>query len=167
MAEGFSDKARGSRLLPFLLPVGAAVILPALLLILFGARFFNVYVQVVLGVAFSGFGLFMITWTITLFRRKGKGSLAPWNPTRKLVVEGPYAHTRNPMITGVFCLLLGEAILCGSAAIMAWALLFFIINTLYFKLSEEPGLLERFGEDYREYRANVPMWLPRFTARKK
>jgi len=57
--------------------------------------------------------------------------------------------------------LLGEGILCGSPAILVWALLFFLGNVLYFKLSEEPGLERRFGEEYIEYRDNVPTWLPR------
>jgi protein-S-isoprenylcysteine O-methyltransferase Ste14 len=65
------------------------------------------------------------------------------------------------MIMGVLSVLVGEGILCGSLAILAWAVLFFLVNTLYFKLSEEPGLLGRFGEEYAAYRADVPMWLPR------
>lgn len=65
------------------------------------------------------------------------------------------------MISGVLIILLGESVLLGSLAILAWALLFFLVNIVYFKLSEEPGLLERFGEEYKNYRSNVPMWLPR------
>jgi hypothetical protein len=65
------------------------------------------------------------------------------------------------MISGVLFMLAGETVLCGSWAIAAWMLLFAAINTIYFKLSEEPGLVKRFGQEYVAYRAKVPMWLPR------
>ena len=35
------------------------------------------------------------------------------------------------------------------------------MNAVYFPLVEEPGLRERFGEEYDAYRATVPRWLPR------
>ena len=38
---------------------------------------------------------------------------------------------------------------------------FFLGNAVYFPLVEEKGLEERFGQAYREYKSNVPRWLPR------
>ena len=67
----------------------------------------------------AGFALWV--WTVRLFARIGRGTLAPWDPTERLVVEGPYAHVRNPMITGVLAVLLGEALIFGSTAIAIWA----------------------------------------------
>ena len=55
-----------------------------------------------------------MVWTNRLFATIGHGTLAPWNPPEKLVVRGVYRHVRNPMITGVFCILLGEAVFFGS-----------------------------------------------------
>lgn len=159
MGPGVSMKK--SRMLPFALPVGATLLVPALLLYLWGTDFRYLFLQVPIGVLLTGCGLCLVTWTIALFGRIGKGTLAPWNPTRRLVVAGPYTHTRNPMISGVFFVLLGEGVFLGSLAILAWALIFFIINTVYFKYSEEPGLTRRFGEEYKIYRTDVPMWLPR------
>ena len=101
-------------------------------------------------------------WTATLFARIGKGTLAPWDPTARLVVAGPYRHVRNPMISGVLAVLLGEAALFGSLPLLVWFGAVFALNAIYFPLVEEPGLRERFGEDYERYRANVPRWLPRF-----
>lgn len=149
------------RLPPFILPVGAALVIPAALLRARGARLPRPRVQVPLGVALIGGGLALQAWTVALFRRVGEGTLAPWDPTRHLVVRGPYRHARNPMITGVLSILLGESALCGSRAVLAWAAAFFAANTAWFKLQEEPGLVKRFGEEYVEYRENVPMWLPR------
>ena len=109
----------------------------------------------------AGFALWL--WTVRLFARVGEGTLAPWDPTRHLVVEGPYRHTRNPMITAVLAVLAGEAALFGSPALLIWLLLFFVINYAGFRLYEEPGLKRRFGEEYRAYKHNVPRWLPRRT----
>jgi protein-S-isoprenylcysteine O-methyltransferase Ste14 len=152
---------KNNRLPPFILPVGAALVMPAALLRSRGARFSRPRVQVPLGAALICGGLTMQAWTVTLFSRVGEGTLAPWDPTRKMVVHGPYRHTRNPMITGVLSVLLGESALCCSGALLAWAAAFFAGNTAWFKLVEEPGLVKRFGEEYVEYRENVPMWLPR------
>jgi protein-S-isoprenylcysteine O-methyltransferase Ste14 len=109
----------------------------------------------------AGSSLFL--YTVYLFRKIGRGTLAPWSVKQKLVVYGPYRYCRNPMITGVLCVLIGESLIFHSSAILVWAFTFFIINTLYFLLSEEPGLEERFGEDYREYKRQVPRWIPRIT----
>jgi protein-S-isoprenylcysteine O-methyltransferase Ste14 len=91
----------------------------------------------------------------------GKGTLAPWNPTQNLVIEGPYKYVRNPMISGVFFILISEALFFSSANILLWAVLFFLINTVYFILKEEPDLEKRFGDAYRQYKKDVPRWLPK------
>jgi protein-S-isoprenylcysteine O-methyltransferase Ste14 len=156
--------ALARHLASFVLPLTAALIVPAALL---GGEGWEqlgnrttpalLAVGAVLGLA----GLAMLTWTVTLFVRIGRGTLAPWSPTRALVVRGPYAHVRNPMISGVACILLGEAVACASPPVAAWAALFVLTNHVYFVLSEEPGLLERFGAAYEVYRRNVPRWIPR------
>lgn len=107
----------------------------------------------------GGFALF--AWCVALFARVGQGTLAPWDPTQRLVAVGPYRHVRNPMISGVLLMVTGQALLFRSPAVAAWAGAFLGINQIYFLLSEEPGLDRRFGESYREYRAHVPRWLPR------
>jgi protein-S-isoprenylcysteine O-methyltransferase Ste14 len=107
----------------------------------------------------AGFTLF--AWCVLLFARVGRGTLAPWDPTRRLVVAGPYRHVRNPMITAVCTMLAGEALFFHSARIAGWLLFVVAINHAYFLLLEEPGLLARFGDEYARYRAAVPRWLPR------
>ena len=114
-----------------------------------------------MGLLVLGFGLF--AWCVGLFARYGRGTLAPWDPTRRLVAVGPYRYVRNPMISGVALMLLGQALLWGSGVLGIWAGSFVIINHLYFILSEEPGLEARFGQDYRRYKANVPRWIPRIN----
>ena len=59
-------------------------------------------------------GILLMVAAIRLFVTIGKGTLAPWNPTQKLVVHGVYRHVRNPMISGVMFILLGEFLLAAS-----------------------------------------------------
>ena len=106
-------------------------------------------------------GLALAVWTVRLFLRIGQGTPAPWDPPRRLVVQGPYRHVRNPMITSVLAMLLAESLLFASWPLAVWMLIFFAVNAVYFPLSEEKGLEKRFGEDYRIYRDNVPRWIPR------
>jgi protein-S-isoprenylcysteine O-methyltransferase Ste14 len=82
-------------------------------------------------------------------------------------VRGPYRYVRNPMIIGTLLMLLAEAMLLRSWPIGAWMVVFFIGNSIYFPLIEEKGLENRFGGDYREYRAHVPRWIPRILPWKK
>lgn len=110
-------------------------------------------------IAVAGSALFV--YTVFLFKTLGQGTLAPWQPTKKLIVEGPYRYCRNPMISGVFFMILGEGLMLFSTNILAWAVAFFIINTLYFIFVEERSMMQRFGGDYLKYKKHVPRWLPR------
>jgi protein-S-isoprenylcysteine O-methyltransferase Ste14 len=116
-----------------------------------------------IGVALFISGLVLVIVTVRLFVTVGKGTLAPWDPTQRLVVVGIYRHVRNPMISGVIAILLGEALFLRSMAVLLWALFVILINLIYIPLLEEPGLQERFGASYADYAANVPRWLPRRT----
>lgn len=118
---------------------------------------------ILLGFAFIFSGITLLVVCIRLFSRIGQGTLAPWAPAQKLVVEGPYRRTRSPMISGVLIVLLGESILFSSLAIFSWFVLAWAMNHIYFIKSEEPALLARFGDDYRVYKENVPRWIPRRT----
>lgn len=109
----------------------------------------------------AGVGLGLAVWTVSLFMKFGDGTPAPWDPPRNLVIRGPYRHVRNPMITSVLLMLLAEAMLFRSWSIAAWMGIFFVGNAIYFPLVEERGLENRFGDDYRSYKQNVPRWIPR------
>ena len=150
-----------------LLPGTVTLLVPAALLLAAGSNVgwgldgIAAGVPVLLGLALIVAGFALWLWTVRLFARVGEGTLAPWDPTRKLVVEGPYRHVRNPMIAAVLAVLAGEAVLFGSPVLLIWFAVFFAGNFVFFSLYEEPGLERRFGEDYRAYKANVPRWLPR------
>ena len=150
-----------------LLPGNVTIVVPALILLLverpsvgWGFEGLGAPVVVLLGAVFIAAGVALWVWTVRLLARIGQGTLAAWDPTRHLVLAGPYAHVRNPMITAVAGVLLGEAILFGSAALLVWAGAFLAINQAYFLRYEEPGLERRFGEEYRRYKRHVPRWIP-------
>jgi protein-S-isoprenylcysteine O-methyltransferase Ste14 len=147
------------------LPANVLVTVPALILWRRGApevpSFFAFTTD--LGLLAIAVGLSLMAATIRLFVRVGRGTLAPWMPTERLVVLGPYRWVRNPMISGVLFVLLGEALLFRSWQILAWWALFFAANAVYLPLAEEPGLEQRFGEDYRRYKRDVPRWIPRLV----
>src|SRR5215210_853113 len=105
------------------------------------------------GAALFLFGFALFAWCVSLFARVGKGTLAPWDPTRRLVAVGPYRYMRNPMISGVLAMIAGQALLLGSRAVAEWGALFLVINQAYFLVLEEPGLERRFGESYLRYKA--------------
>ncbi len=115
----------------------------------------------VIGTLLVAAGLFLLTRTVMLFHQMGKGTLAPFDPPVRLVVRGPYRYVRNPMITGVIAILLGEAFVMNSVGLLIWAAVFVTVNAMYFPLVEERGLLKRFGRDYAEYSEHVPRWIPR------
>jgi protein-S-isoprenylcysteine O-methyltransferase Ste14 len=151
-----------------LLPVMVLVVIPAI--IVYSTRSYNpgwslpVPLQimlVVLGLFFALAGLRLLVQTISLFITRGQGTLAPWDPTRRLVVEGVYRRVRNPMISGVIFILLGETLVIGSVPLVYWLFGFMLANFTYMPLVEEPGLERRFGEDYQLYKKNVPRWIPR------
>jgi protein-S-isoprenylcysteine O-methyltransferase Ste14 len=97
----------------------------------------------------------LFSWCVALFARVGRGTLAPWDATRNLVAVGPYRFVRNPMISGVAMMLIGEALIFGSWVLGLWASVFVAINHLYFVYSEEPGLERRFGKSYKLCKATL------------
>ena len=108
----------------------------------------------------ASIGLTLTVWTGSLFIKFGRGTPAPWDPPKRLVVRGPYRYVRNPMITGGLLILLSEAIFFQSLPIALWMMLFLIANGLYFHFVEEEGLKQRFGNEYLDYKAHVPRWIP-------
>lgn len=143
-----------------LLPVMVTVVVPGIL-VWRGGPARPQWALALPGLALLALGIALVAWTVTLFVRVGRGTLAPWDPTSRLVVLGPYRHVRNPMISGVLAILLAEAALFGSLSLLLWATAVFAVNAVYLPLVEEPGLRRRFGEEYDAYRANVPRWVPR------
>ena len=146
------------------LPVPVCIIIPSILLYVTNWQPGNFQLwRFLLGIVCFFAGISLAVSTVRLFPKLGNGTPAPWDSATKLIVTGPYAYVRNPMITGVVLILASEALMLSSLAIGIWAVVFLIINMFYFPLSEEPGLRKRFGKEYDEYCKNVPRYIPRLT----
>jgi len=167
MAEQVKNET-ASQIRSLVLPFTALIVIPSTILALtddfnlgWGLGLSVDILIVIVGFIIIIVGLYLLISTIRLFSTIGKGTLAPWSPPQKLVVAGPYRYVRHPMISGVLLIILGESIVFGSLIVFGWFAPFFIVNIAYFRFSEEPGLVKRFGEDYIRYRSNVPSWIPR------
>ncbi len=106
-----------------------------------------------------GFGIYL--WCAKDFAVKGRGTPAPYDPPKQLVIVGLYRFVRNPMYVGVTLILLGEAALFSEATLLLYAALVLLAFHLRVRLYEEPTLQRLFGEAFRQYCAKVPRWLPR------
>jgi protein-S-isoprenylcysteine O-methyltransferase Ste14 len=117
-----------------------------------------------IGIAVFAVGFLLFAASLRRFVTEGEGTLAPWDPPRRLVVHGPYRFVRNPMISGLIFVLFGEALILLSRPHAEWAATFLLLNLIYIPLLEEPMMVARFGDDYREYCRHVGRILPRFRA---
>lgn len=107
-------------------------------------------------------GAFLWLWSVLHFARAG-GTPVPVSPPKKLVDTGPYAHVRNPMLSGVFLILFSVAFLIGSLSLLfVFAPAFMGCSILEFKLIEEPELEKRLGEKYLDYKRRTPVLIPKF-----
>ena len=155
-----------------LFPVTVTLVVPALIVIPAGIRAPHLSAAPTVGLITVGglliaAGLGLMIWTNVLFDRVGEGTLGLGNVMGEpvhLVVRGPYRHVRNPMITGVLCILLGEAAVTGSASLLLWFAIFLTFQATAIRFWEEPHLTERYGSEYVDYRRNVPRWIPRISA---
>ena len=176
--EIFYKAATGSRQVRTLLtPVGIVVFF--LFVVLFVVvslvvdkflglpKLFPTSVNIIVSMPILTIGLFLMLWSILHFI-KVKGTPVPFNPPPKLVTTGPYAYIRNPMLTGVFILLLGLGSLLQSVSLVfIFTPLFILLNVLELKTIEEPELKKRLGKEYIEYKKMVPMFILRLVRTKE
>jgi protein-S-isoprenylcysteine O-methyltransferase Ste14 len=112
----------------------------------------------VLAIVAGAAGFALLLHSIWAFAYHGRGTLAPLDPTRELVVKGMYRYTRNPMYTGVVVVLLSEALLFGSRGLLLYAVMAFLWFHLFVLFYEEPRLRAQFGDSFSEYVKKVPRW---------
>jgi len=105
-------------------------------------------------------GLVVIGRCFADFVRRGRGTPAPYDPPRALVVAGLYRYVRNPQYVGVILVAVGEAMLAEAAVLLGYAAVLAVAYHLFVRYYEEPTLGRVFGESYARYRAAVPRWLP-------
>lgn len=113
------------------------------------------------GVVMLGIGLSILLWCVRDFYVSGKGTLAPWDPPKKLVIVGLYRYVRNPMYVGVLFMLLGWIIVTASPMVFGFTLILSLAFHIRVITSEEPWAEMTFGSEWLDYKNNVPRWLPR------
>jgi len=114
-----------------------------------------------LGLGLIVIGAALLAACIWEFARRGRGTLSPADPPKELVVQGLYRYVRNPMYLSVSTMVLGQALLARSTALLLyWAIVFAVVN-LFVRFYEEPALRRQFGESYDRSTQRVGRWLPR------
>jgi protein-S-isoprenylcysteine O-methyltransferase Ste14 len=113
------------------------------------------------GVVVAAGGAALALWCIVTFVLAGRGTPAPFDPPRRLVVVGPYRWVRNPMYLGAVLALAGAALVYESWALLGYAAAFAIVMYLFVVVHEEPTLRATFGEPYVRYCERVRRWWPR------
>lgn len=118
----------------------------------------------VMGMLMAGLGGALALWCVFAFALLGKGTPAPFDPPRRLVVRGPYKFVRNPMYLGATIALGGAALFYKSAALAGYTGAFFLIAHVFVMSYEEPTLQAVFGSEYDDYRSRVKRWWPGLKA---
>lgn len=112
------------------------------------------------GLAGMLIGATIYLWCAWDFSFSGKGTPAPIDPPKELVVRGLYKYVRNPMYVGVLSAVLSEAVWFEARVLFAYSAIVFLSFCIFVMLYEEPVLRSKFGESYERYCKNVPRWIP-------
>lgn len=115
----------------------------------------------VLGVVMVAIGFVVLIRAFARFAVEGRGTPAPIAPTEKLIVTGEYRYVRNPMYVAVLVSILGQALLFGAASVAIYAFLVWLAVATFVRFYEEPTLTRQYGQQYLDYKAAVPAWIPR------
>ena len=125
----------------------------------------SIELQQVAGLVIGAAGAIVALWCVFSFALIGKGTPAPFDPPRKLVIQGPYRFVRNPMYIGAGLALASAALFFQSIHLLAFAAVFFIVTHLFIVRFEEPTLRRMFGQEYEDYCRKIGRWWPRVTNR--
>jgi len=113
------------------------------------------------GILLIGAGIAILLHCIHQFAVTGHGTLSPLDAPTRLVIQGLYRYSRNPMYLGVMLILTGEAVLFQSLPLLVYTSVCFLLLNLGIAFYEEPRLLRQFGREYEEYCRQVGRWLPK------
>ena len=125
-------------------------------------RIYLGWVNPALGTTMAVGGIALVIWSVTIQYTLGKGTPAPKVTTQRLVTQGPYAYTRNPMTLGALLMYLGIGVWMGSGVVILLTMIVFSTLLVYIYKHETLELTERFGQVYTEYKKKTPFLWPRF-----
>jgi protein-S-isoprenylcysteine O-methyltransferase Ste14 len=153
--------AAGSALFFVLAPGVVAVVIPLMLTRWDGHDASWGPLRTAVGAVLVGGGLLVLVPSFVRFVREGRGTPAPIAPTEQLVVGGVYRFVRNPMYLAVLAVIVGQALILWDVDLAVYAVVVAAAMVAFTRLYEEPTLASRYGNQYEEYLAEVPGWLPR------
>lgn len=104
-------------------------------------------------------GAAIYAWCVWDFATFGRGTPAPVDAPKRLVVRGLYRYSRNPMYLGVLTVVSGWVTSYQTGGLVAYGLLIATAFNLFVRYYEEPHLRRLFGEEYEAYCARVGRWL--------
>ncbi len=108
------------------------------------------------------FGFALVIWSVISQYTIGNGTPVPKVATQKLVTEGLYSFTRNPMTLGALFLYTGIAIWMESSVLIILCVFIFSLLLIFIYQHETRELAERFGQEYLDYRRSTPFLIPNF-----
>ena len=114
----------------------------------------------IMGMIIGSAGAVAALWCIFTFALIGRGTPAPFDPPRRLVIRGPYRFVRNPMYIGAGLALAGAALFYESASLLTYSGIFLIATHVFVVCYEEPTLRQTFGSEYEAYCRRVRRWWP-------
>ncbi|WP_343071827.1 isoprenylcysteine carboxylmethyltransferase family protein [Brevibacterium renqingii] len=117
----------------------------------------------VAGFALLAFSSVIGVWSARTIANFGSGTPLPAQMAHHLVSRGPYAFVRNPMAVAGLAQGVSMGLLIGSWLVVVYALIGSLLWNWLIRPHEEADLLERFGEEYREYAGRVGCWWPRLA----
>ena len=103
-------------------------------------------------------GLALLIWAAMTFRRAGT-QIQTTQPTIKIVTEGPYRYSRNPIYIGMFLGLIGLAVGFDSLWLLILLVVFYLVIRYGVVAREEAYLEGKFGDIYLAYKARMRRWL--------
>ena len=120
------------------------------------------------GAIFVLIGAVFMVWSNIDMVKIGRGcptdgfNIALGERTKKLIVQGPYKYTRNPMLFGTFVFYVGLALLFNSYSALIVPIVFILYMVWHVKKFEEPRLYNDFKDEYVEYKKRTPLLFPKF-----
>ncbi|OFW12504.1 MAG: hypothetical protein A3F69_05510 [Acidobacteria bacterium RIFCSPLOWO2_12_FULL_66_10] len=117
-----------------------------------------------LGAIMIAIGLPLLISAIAWLAHEG---VKPYPPIKRLITNGPFAYTRNPMYLGVVLVMTGQGLLLGSRGVFIYGLSWFTAFYIFEITIDDPFIRKHIGQPYDDYMKNVPCWIQRRPRRAK
>ncbi len=111
-----------------------------------------------IGYLFIALGIGLPVWGAQIFKRV-ETNIIPYKSPDKLVTEGPFRFSRNPMYLGMLLVLIGTGVRLGMLESLYFIGLFFAVANWWYIPFEEGKMDTMFGDQFADYKKRVRRWL--------